>query len=124
MLTWHIYIKDNHRRKHIKSKSEFQPYITIPIVLADRMDSCTLGVFYILKSISEYDVEVTIGEIAEKLNISPIEVHNALFILEDQRIIKRYRDSIERFSFIEIRDEMKAWEINPECTYESCYSQA
>ena len=108
----------------MKNKSEFQPYITIPIVLADRMDSCTLGVFYILKSISEYDdVEVTIGEIAEKLGISPIEVHKALTILEDQQIIKRYRDSIERFSFIEICDEIKSWEMNPECKYESRYRQ-
>ena len=105
-------------------KSEIQPYITIPIVLADRMDSHTLGVFYILKSISEHDVEVTIGEMAEKLKISPIEVYNALAILEDQRIIKRYRDSVERFSFVEIHDETKAWEMNPDRTYESCYGPA
>ena len=74
-----------------------------------------------MKSISEHDVEITIGEIAEKLKISSIEVHDALAILEDQRIIKRYRDSVERFSFIEIRDEAKAWEINPDRAYENCY---
>ncbi len=106
----------------MKNISEFQPYITIPIVLADTMDSCTLGVFYILKSISEYDnVEVTTEQIAEKLSISSFEVCNALFFLEDQQIIKRYRNINDHSNIVEICDETKAWEMNPDCTSEICY---